>query len=138
MAKNMQLKWKLQNPRHFQVNTITTHATFRNNTNSKPNTLRTRTNKLRAHELANWHEYGGVLLLGYTMFRNLLTAKTLEKKEAETFRCALVDPGPNLVICDEGHLLKNQRTTLNATLKSMKTMRRIVLTGTWACFIECI
>lgn len=42
----------------------------------------------------------------------------------------LVDPGPDLIICDEGHLLKNQATKTSKALNKIKTLRRIVLTGT--------
>lgn len=34
------------------------------------------------------------------------------------------------MICDEGHLLKNEKTHLSIAMNRIKTMRRIVLTGT--------
>ena len=42
----------------------------------------------------------------------------------------LVDPGPNLVICDEGHVLKNTKSALNQAMNKVKTRRRVILTGT--------
>lgn len=42
----------------------------------------------------------------------------------------LIHPGPDLVICDEGHLLKNDRTSTNDVLSHIRTMRKIALTGT--------
>ncbi|EFX66174.1 hypothetical protein DAPPUDRAFT_332470 [Daphnia pulex] len=39
--------------------------------------------------------------------------------------CSLVDPGPELVFCDEGHTLKNEKSASN-----ILTRRRITLTGT--------
>lgn len=38
--------------------------------------------------------------------------------------------GPDLVICDEGHTLKNENAKLSITLKKVKTSRKIMLTGT--------
>lgn len=38
--------------------------------------------------------------------------------------------GPDLIVCDEGHLLKNGKTLRTKALMKVKTKRRIVLTGT--------
>ena len=38
--------------------------------------------------------------------------------------------GPDLVICDEGHVLKNESTSLSNVMSRLRTLRRIVLTGT--------
>lgn len=69
--------------------------------------------------------------MGYDMFRNLSseTAK-LKKREKESIQTLLVDPGPDLVVCDEGHLLKNSKTSLSKAVNRIRTLRRIVLTGT--------
>ncbi|XP_008195590.2 transcriptional regulator ATRX homolog isoform X2 [Tribolium castaneum] len=86
----------------------------------------------RQYQVKTWHDHGGVLIIGYDMFRNLSNPdnKRLSKKMRAAFQEALVDPGPDLVICDEGHLLKNEKTNTSIAMNRLKTLRRIVLTGT--------
>ena len=79
-----------------------------------------------------WHKDGGVMILGYEMFRNLTseTGAKMRKKVRENLQKSLLDPGPDLVVCDEGHLLKNEKTNLSKAMNRLTTLRRIVLTGT--------
>lgn len=89
-------------------------------------------NAERVFQLTEWHQDGGVMIIGYDMFRNLstCTGTKLSKKMKEQLHKALVDPGPDIVICDEGHLLKNEKTNLSKAVNKIKSQRRIVLTGT--------
>ncbi|CAG4951078.1 unnamed protein product [Parnassius apollo] len=89
-------------------------------------------NSERAFQLQQWFESGGVCVLGYEMFRNLSAdnSKKFKKKMLKSFQESLVDPGPDLVVCDEGHLLKNEKTSLSQSMNRVRTQRRIVLTGT--------
>lgn len=85
-------------------------------------------------QIEKWHKEHGVLLLGYDMFR-LLAEDTLYEEDGLSndkakIREILIHPGPDLIICDEGHLLKNDKTTTSDVLSHVRTMRRIVLTGT--------
>lgn len=86
----------------------------------------------RAFKLQEWHDEGGIMILGYDMFRNLVseTGSKIRKKTREQIQTSLIDPGPDMVVCDEGHLLKNEKTTLSKSVNRIKTLRRIVLTGT--------
>jgi len=72
------------------------------------------------------------LLIGYDMFRNCVNEqnKKFKKSQKETFNKCLLDPGADLIICDEGHLLKNEKSAINKAVNRIKTPRRIVLTGT--------
>lgn len=38
--------------------------------------------------------------------------------------------GPDLIVCDEGHVIKNGKAIRSKALSKVKTRRRIVLTGT--------
>merc|ERR1719295_1732885 len=86
----------------------------------------------RADRIDYWYNEGGVILMGYDMFRNLTNAdnKKFKKKQREVFNRCLLDPGPELVICDEGHLLKNEKSAINKAMNRITTPRRIILTGT--------
>ncbi|KAJ8955909.1 hypothetical protein NQ318_005457 [Aromia moschata] len=59
-----------------------------------------------------------VLVLGYEGFETLTNESKLDKG------------GPDLVICDEGHLLRNKKALKTLALNRIRTKRRIVLTGT--------
>ncbi|XP_070558025.1 helicase ARIP4-like [Ptychodera flava] len=112
-----------------------------------------KTTAARAKAIGEWHESGGVLLMGYEMYR-LLTLKKftgsrrrkknrdqktetvidLEEEDkkaamASAIMTALIQPGPDLVVCDEGHRIKNTHASISQTLKNIQTRRRVVLTG---------
>ncbi|XP_043266891.1 transcriptional regulator ATRX-like [Venturia canescens] len=92
---------------------------------------KTKKNYERKHYLQNWQRTGGVMIIGYEMFRNLInTGKRVRKNIQDALLQCLVDPGPDLIVCDEGHLLKNEDTALSKAMRRVKTLRRIVLTGT--------
>uniref|UniRef100_A0A8C4E5I2 DNA helicase n=1 Tax=Dicentrarchus labrax TaxID=13489 RepID=A0A8C4E5I2_DICLA len=85
----------------------------------------------RAYALQRWQEMGGVMIIGYEMYRNLTQGRNIKsKKLKETFQKTLVDPGPDMVICDEGHILKNEASAVSKAMNSIRTRRRVVLTGT--------
>ena len=79
-----------------------------------------------------WNEQGGLLIMGYTMWRNLTTGKNVTKKTKRyipKFKELLLE-NSDVIICDEGHLLKNSESALSKSVRQIKTLRRIVLTGT--------
>uniref|UniRef100_UPI000D62799B transcriptional regulator ATRX homolog n=1 Tax=Cynara cardunculus var. scolymus TaxID=59895 RepID=UPI000D62799B len=88
----------------------------------------------RAETLKAWRQSGGVLLCGLTLFSQLVNPKgkkmKCSKRICDTFIEALVRSGPDIVIIDEGHLLKNNQSNFNAAVSSITTLRRIILTGT--------
>ena len=50
--------------------------------------------------------------MGYETFRILVSTKKKQEREKEISE-ALLDPGPQLVICDEGHRIKNENAQVN-------------------------
>ena len=80
----------------------------------------------------NWNKHGGILVMGYTLFRMLTTGKNVAKKvkaKVPKFK-ELILRNCDVVICDEGHQLKNSDSAISKSCKEFKTLRRIVLTGT--------
>nr|XP_056715821.1 transcriptional regulator ATRX [Euleptes europaea] len=85
----------------------------------------------RSYMLQRWQEEGGVMIIGYEMYRNLAQGRNVKsRKLKEIFNKALVDPGPDFVICDEGHILKNEASAVSKAMNSINSRRRIILTGT--------
>ncbi|CAG2110811.1 unnamed protein product [Medioppia subpectinata] len=96
----------------------------------------------RAREVEEWRDKGGVLLIGYKMFRGLTKDNDFKTKQfagqkpevlsrtLSQLRAALLSPGPDVVVCDEGHRIKNYKTQSAKSLNEIQTRRRVVLTGT--------
>ncbi|XP_021380944.2 transcriptional regulator ATRX isoform X2 [Lonchura striata] len=85
----------------------------------------------RSYMLQHWQDEGGVMIIGYEMYRNLAQGRNVKsRKLKEIFNKALVDPGPDFVVCDEGHILKNEASAVSKAMNSIKSRRRIILTGT--------
>lgn len=120
-------------PRHFKILVL----------NDSHKTLRA-----RAKVIQEWCRDGGVLLIGYELYRLLSlkrNARNKRKKKIsdivdldeddknkalfDDIHAALVRPGPDLVICDEGHRIKNSHASISLALKQIRSKRRVVLTG---------
>lgn len=119
-------------PRHFKIFVL----------NDSQKTL-----SARAKTVLEWSKEGGVLMMGYEIYRLLSLKKLKPKKKRGSFasldsdvssndqkmfdeiHAALVDPGPDLIVCDEGHRIKNAHASTSLALKQIKSKRRIVLTG---------
>ncbi len=115
---------------------------------------REKTPEGRLQTVEKWFNDGGVLIMGYDLFRLLASAESihaakvhqyyltqnvegvkppkvqLSEDQRRSLASYLLRPGPDLVVCDEGHLLKNEETKLFKCLNSVRTRRRVVLTGT--------
>jgi transcriptional regulator ATRX len=98
----------------------------------------------RVKEIESWYDLGrpGVFLINYEAFRNMVNypkvgkpAKTpmapeLIEKLQKTIKKCFVSPGPDLVVCDEGHYIKNEKGATRKAVGQIETRRRIILTGT--------
>ncbi|XP_077597568.1 transcriptional regulator ATRX-like isoform X2 [Stigmatopora nigra] len=87
--------------------------------------------KPRLQALQSWQKTGGVMIMGYEMYRNLcFLLPRFDAESKQQVKKILVDPGPDLVICDEGHILRNVSAKVSKAMEGIKTRRRVVLTGT--------
>lgn len=84
----------------------------------------------RVARLEKWHREGGVLLMTPKLFCQLLIHESYVESVREAFMACLLNPGPDMVIVDEGHCLKNMKSDLNQTTSQIRTLRRVILTGT--------
>lgn len=96
----------------------------------------------RVEDVERWYnsDRPGVFLINYEAFRNLvhfngrrgaapLAPERVTALQEKIKRC-LLDPGPDLVVCDEGHMIKNEKSSTNRAITQIRTMHRIILTGT--------
>jgi len=90
--------------------------------------FRSKTYESRKNIIAEWRREHGVLITSYELYRSVVNYKYIDK--FPSILEGLVDPGPDLIICDEGHVIKNHVTAVSKSINRIKTVRRIVLTGT--------
>ncbi|KAL6641027.1 hypothetical protein ACP70R_019208 [Stipagrostis hirtigluma subsp. patula] len=79
--------------------------------------------------LTKWRVKGGVLLIGYSSFRNLSLGKHVKDKNAASEISFALQCGPDILVCDEAHMIKNRKADITQALKQVRTQRRIALTG---------
>uniref|UniRef100_A0AC34FNP4 Uncharacterized protein n=1 Tax=Panagrolaimus sp. ES5 TaxID=591445 RepID=A0AC34FNP4_9BILA len=87
---------------------------------------------IRRMQIADWYKgikNKTILILGYEIYDKMLS-NDQDDKTLELLKQYIQTPGPDVVIYDESHRLKNNKTISYATKMIMNTKRRILLTGT--------
>ncbi|KAH8430453.1 putative SNF2 family helicase/ATPase [Aspergillus melleus] len=90
----------------------------------------------RLQTLVDWDAEGGVLIMGYELFRSWVMNKKSAKRDKPAIpdelhhkvRTMLLE-GPNIVVADEAHKMKNANTGIAQATTQFRTKRRIALTG---------
>ncbi|CAM0956915.1 unnamed protein product [Alopecurus aequalis] len=83
----------------------------------------------RLYLLNKWRAKGGVLLIGYSSFRSLSLGRHAREKDTADEISNALQCGPDILVCDEAHMIKNRRADITHALKQVRTQRRIALTG---------
>lgn len=82
--------------------------------------------------IKRWMKEGGILILGYDLFRAMLENKG-NPPPFDEYQVALLEKwllrGPNIVIADEAHILRGQKSQISKLCARFSTKRRIALTG---------
>ena len=82
--------------------------------------------------LQEWQRFGGIVLLGYQMFRIMVSSKTQKGRsedELEKLKNMLLKE-TEIVVADEAHHLKNKKSSLTEAAALFQSHSRIGLTGT--------
>jgi SNF2 family DNA or RNA helicase len=82
----------------------------------------------RLQESNQWYDEGGVMIISYNLFCSLLSKKKKDQTSNPYIKF-LQDPGPDLVVADEAHVMRNRASQINKALAKIRTKRRIALTG---------
>eukprot|EP01063_Lacrimia_lanifica_P039981 TRINITY_DN8929_c0_g1_i3.p1 TRINITY_DN8929_c0_g1~~TRINITY_DN8929_c0_g1_i3.p1 ORF type:complete len:719 (+),score=291.62 TRINITY_DN8929_c0_g1_i3:81-2237(+) len=90
----------------------------------------------RKEKLEKWKKKGGVLMMSYELYNTMVggTRGRNESSELVLPHSAIIDclqnPGPDVVVCDEGHTIRNQSSGISTTLNGVQTPKRVLMTGT--------
>lgn len=107
----------------------------------------TTSKEARLATLRKWNVNGGILIIGYRMLSTFVTGKMQRRSTGDTkvteevatdlnFTLAEQEQAasilletPSIVVADEAHMLKNERSKTAQAASQFKTQRRIALTG---------
>ena len=92
----------------------------------------------RLNEIQKWADNGGVLLVGYNMFKDLVHNKpkgkadnkkqSLTDEEHEKVRSNLLELA-SIIVADEAHTIKTRTSDISKAVQGFASKRRIALTG---------
>ncbi|KAI0887140.1 uncharacterized protein GGS22DRAFT_185976 [Annulohypoxylon maeteangense] len=79
------------------------------------------TERQRLANIAAWENRGGILIIGYQLFKNIIN----DNEDVLEVLCE----SPNLVVADEAHEMKNTKSKTHMSTRNFRTHSRIALTG---------
>ena len=89
----------------------------------------------RLHEITAWYNDGGVLIISYDLFRHYVHNKRtksrnppLDEEQHTRVKRELLE-GPNIIVADEAHKMKNISSAITSAANRFRSKSRIALTG---------
>ncbi|PKY05457.1 hypothetical protein P168DRAFT_303257 [Aspergillus campestris IBT 28561] len=89
----------------------------------------------RIQLISEWDQEGGILIISYNMFHAWIFNKETKKRppplteeDHENVKKWLLE-GPNLIVADEAHMMKNRATAASRAAMQFRSKSRIALTG---------
>ncbi|TLD16666.1 uncharacterized protein PgNI_00853 [Pyricularia grisea] len=76
----------------------------------------------RATSIEPWVNTGGILLMGYSLFRALVSSGDSKLQ-------AWLTELPSIVVADEAHTIKNERSKISEAMANFKAKAKIAMTG---------
>lgn len=85
---------------------------------------------IRLQTLREWNRKGGVLIMSYEMLRILILNKraNLDERQHEFVKDCLLE-GANIIVADEAHKLRSEKSAISQVASRFKSTSRIALTG---------
>ncbi|KAJ5665092.1 uncharacterized protein N7477_007540 [Penicillium maclennaniae] len=88
----------------------------------------------RLERIKAWNSDGGVLIMSYEMLRSLIQYRPTKASrplsiEQQEFLSECLLSGPNIVVADEAHKLKGEKSAISQIASRFKTNNRIAMTG---------
>lgn len=108
----------------INLNTTTDSLSKEMNLSSRNNT-----DLIRAIKIRSWCNGGSVLGVSYSLYEKIFGNTKTKNVNLEKMGSVLLDM-PGLVILDEGHKPRNQRSNIWNILLKLKTKNRVILSGT--------
>ncbi len=76
--------------------------------------------------IKTWRENGGIILTTYDKFLNI--AQPMNNYVTNLQR-AFVDPGPEILVMDEGHNVANRKSKIFLAISRVPTKKKIIVSG---------
>lgn len=88
----------------------------------------------RLDRIKAWNSDGGVLIMSYEMLRSLIQYRPTKASrplsiEQQEFLSECLLSGPNIIVADEAHKLKGEKSAISQIASRFKTNNRIAMTG---------
>lgn len=124
-------KWGVDFPFHNLSNTELSGRENKTALRLLPRVKTRESEAIRMVKICSWSMGGSILGISYSLFEQLTGERNrkVKRKPGEKIRKILLEM-PGLVVLDEGHTPRNQRSSIWNVLIKLQTQKRVILSGT--------